>query len=52
MQYFGIYGQHIYYRLASPAVAALLRSLQDVAGEALADVREWQARGYPVEAGS
>lgn len=33
-------GQHIYYRLASPAVADLLRSVQDVAHEALAEVRE------------
>jgi rhodanese-related sulfurtransferase/DNA-binding transcriptional ArsR family regulator len=33
-------GQHIHYRLASPAVRALLRSLQDVAHEHLAEVRE------------
>jgi rhodanese-related sulfurtransferase/DNA-binding transcriptional ArsR family regulator len=33
-------GQHIYYRLASPAVGELLRSLQDVAHESLAEVRE------------
>ena len=33
-------GQHMYYRLASPAVRELLRSLQDVAHENLAEVRE------------
>jgi rhodanese-related sulfurtransferase/DNA-binding transcriptional ArsR family regulator len=33
-------GQHIYYRLAGPAVRELLRSLQDVAHENLAEVRE------------
>jgi len=33
-------GQQIHYRLASPAVADLLRSLQDVAHETLAEVRE------------
>lgn len=33
-------GQRIYYRLASPAVADLLRSIQDVSHEALAEVRE------------
>lgn len=33
-------GQHVYYRLASPAVRELLRSLQNVARENLAEVRE------------
>jgi len=33
-------GQHIYYRLASHTVRQLLRSLQDVAHENLAEVRE------------
>ncbi len=33
-------GQRIYYRLASPTVGHLLRSLQDLAHEQLADVRE------------
>lgn len=33
-------GQRIHYRLASPAVRDLLRSLQEVARERLADVRE------------
>jgi len=33
-------GQHVFYRLASPAVRELLRSLQDVAHENLAEVRE------------
>jgi len=33
-------GQQIHYRLASPAVRQLLRSLQDVAHENLAEVRE------------
>ncbi len=33
-------GQHVHYRLASPAVRALVRSLQDVAHESLAEVRE------------
>jgi len=33
-------GQHIYYRLVSPVVGELLRSLQDVAHESLAEVRE------------
>jgi rhodanese-related sulfurtransferase/DNA-binding MarR family transcriptional regulator len=33
-------GQYIYYRLASPTVRQLLRSLQDVAHENLAEVRE------------
>ena len=33
-------GQHIYYRLPSPAIRDLLRSLQDVAYEHLAEVRE------------
>jgi rhodanese-related sulfurtransferase len=33
-------GQHIHYRLASPAVSDLVRSLQDVAHDHLAEVRE------------
>jgi len=33
-------GQHIYYRLQSPGVRQLVRSLQDVAYENLAEVRE------------
>lgn len=33
-------GQHVFYRLASPAVERFLHSLQDVAHEQLAEVRE------------
>ncbi len=39
-------GQHIYYRLASPNVHALLRSLQGVAHESLAEVRELVSEFY------